>query len=70
MPVISQSKDKKTMKFGQLIEYNQRHVFLSKHHAKNEVGRLVSDFLFSEKTLYEVKPSGLQLSVDVFPQPS
>ena len=34
---------------------------------KNEAGRLVPDlFLFFEKTLYEVKAGGLQLSFDMF----
>ena len=36
LPDISKSKDNKTMKFGQLIEYN----------AENEAGRLVSDLFF------------------------
>ena len=30
LPNISQSKDNKTMKFGQLIEYNKRNIFLQK----------------------------------------
>ena len=30
LPNISQSKDSKTMKFGQLIEYNKRNIFLQK----------------------------------------
>ena len=30
LPNISQSKDKQTMKFGQLIEYNKRNIFLQK----------------------------------------
>ena len=29
-PSISQSKDNQTMKFGQLIEYNKRNIFLQK----------------------------------------
>ena len=28
LPNISQSKDNETMKFGQLIEYNMRNIFL------------------------------------------
>ena len=37
------------MKFGQLIEYNKRNIFL-KNYVENEAGRLVSDsFLFFEK---------------------
>ena len=30
LPNISQSKDKQTMKFGQLIEYNKGNIFLQK----------------------------------------
>ena len=30
-PNISRSKDKLTMKFGQLIEYNTRNIFLEKY---------------------------------------
>ena len=46
LPNISRSKDNHTMKFGQLIEYNNRILFF-KSHAENEGGRLVLDaFLF------------------------
>ena len=46
---ISQSKGNQTMKFGQLIEYNKRNIFLQ-NYAENEAGRLVPDlFLFLEK---------------------
>ena len=30
LPSISQSKGKQTMKFGQLLEYNKRNIFLQK----------------------------------------
>ena len=49
------------MKFGQLIKYNLRNIFLSifKKYAENETGRLVPDlFLFFIKALYEVKANG------------
>ena len=50
------------MKFGQLVEYNQRNIFIQKY-AQNEAGRLVPDlFLVFQKALYQVKTSGLQLS--------
>ena len=63
---ISQNKGNQTMKFGQLIEYNNRNTFL-KTHAQNEAGRVVLDlFLFFRKALYEVKASGLQLSFNIF----
>ena len=53
------------MKFGQVIEYNKREVFL--HHAENEAWRLVPDlFLFLKKPLHEIKASGLQLSFNIF----
>ena len=42
-----------------------------KNHAENAAGRLVSDlFLFFKKALYEVKANGLQLSFNIFRQPS
>ena len=34
LPNISRSKDNQTMKFGQLIEYNMRNVFLEKSYKK------------------------------------
>ena len=46
MPIISKSKGSQTMKYGQLIEYNKRNIFLQE----------LSDlFLFFEKSQYEVK---------------
>ena len=42
LPNISQSKGNKTMKFGQLIEYNKRNVFF-KDYAENEAERLAPD---------------------------
>ena len=48
LPDISQSKGNQTMKFGQLIEYNKRNIFLQKF-AENE-GRETSSrplFIFS-----------------------
>ena len=46
LPNISQSKGNQTMKYGQLIEYNKRNIFLQK---------LSYLFLFFEKSQYEVK---------------
>ena len=34
LPDISQSKGNKTMKFGQLIEYNKGNIFLQKFYRK------------------------------------
>ena len=58
------------MKFGKLVKYNSRKIFFVKNHAENEARRLVLDFYFfffkKKKTLYEVKASGLQLSVNAY----
>ena len=49
LPNISQSKGNKTKKLGQLIEYNNRNIFLQTF-TEDEAGRLVSDlFLFFKK---------------------
>ena len=54
-PKISQGKGSRAIKFGQVIEF--------KNYAENEVRRLVPDlFLLFEKTLYEVKASGIGLN--------
>ena len=54
------------MKFGQLIEYNKRNIFLQ-NHTENEAGRLVLDFsLFFKKTLNAVKASGLRFTFNIF----
>ena len=66
-PNILRSKGNQTMKFGQLIEYNKRNIFFLKNHTENEAGRpLPGFFLFFEKSIYEVKTSGLQLSFNIF----
>ena len=42
-------------------------MYFFKNHTENEAGRLVPGlFLFSEKALYEVKASCLQLSFNIF----
>ena len=48
------------MQFGQLKEYNVR------DYEKNEAGRLVPDFLFSQKALNQVKASSQHLSFNIF----
>ena len=51
LPNISRSKGNQTIKFRQLIEYNNINILL-KNHAKIETGRLVPDlFLFFKKAL-------------------
>ena len=47
LPNISRSKDNQTMKFGQLIEYNMRNIFLEKSYTK--CGGETSTRPFSEK---------------------
>ena len=55
------------MKFGQVIGYNNRNIFLLKNHSENEARRLVLDrSLFFRKVLFEVKASGLQLNFNIF----
>ena len=53
LPHISRSKGNREMKFGQLIEYDVRNVFL-KNHDEKQAGRLVLDLflLFFKKKLY------------------
>ena len=47
---ISRIKGSKTMKFGQLMEYPKRNIFL---YAENEAGKLIPDrYLFFKKALY------------------
>ena len=46
LPNISTSKGNQTMKFGQLIDYNVRNIFL-KNHTQNVMEKLVPDpFIF------------------------
>ena len=48
LPIISQSKGNQKMKFGKLIEYDKRSIFLLKLLA-NEARRLVPDLSFFKK---------------------
>ena len=68
LPNISRSKDGQTIKFCQLIEYNNINIFLQKSCRKwSRAGRLVPDlFLFFQKAFYEVNASGLQLSLIIY----
>ena len=44
LPNISQSKDNQNIRFGQLIEYNKRSIFLRiKNYVEKKAGRLVPD---------------------------
>ena len=54
------------MELVQFVEYNKK-IFSLKNHAENKADRLVPDlFLFFKKAYYEVKASGLQLSLTIF----
>ena len=53
------------MKFGYLIEYNKRNIFLEKS-CRNEAKRLVLGVFLFFKRLYEMKASDLQLSFSTF----
>ena len=50
LPNISRYKDKQTMNFGQLIEYNMKNIFLEKLYTK--CGGKTSPRPFSEKLEY------------------
>ena len=52
------------MKIGQEMNIT-REIVLFKNHAENESGSLVPDLFIFQKTLYEVKASGLQLSFNI-----
>ena len=63
---FSRSKGNQTLKFSQVIEYNNK-IFFFKNHGKSAAGRLVPDlFLCFKNALYEAKASGLQLSFNHF----
>ena len=49
LPNISQSKEDQTMKFGQLLEYNKRNIFLQKLCRKWGKETSSRPFLFSKK---------------------
>ena len=55
------------MKYGQVIEDNNKRSIVPQNYAENEAGRLVADhFLCFKKALYKVKASGLQLNFSIF----
>ena len=62
---ISQSKSNQTIKFGQLIEYNKRNIFLQKSCRKRGI-ETSSTPPFFKKSLNAVKASGLQLTFNIF----
>ena len=48
LPDISKRKDSQTMKFGQLIEYNVRNIFLQKSFRKRNKKEMILVLVFSE----------------------
>ena len=52
LPNISRSKDNKTIKFGQLIGYNMKNIFLEKSYTK--YGGETSPRPFSEKLKFSI----------------
>ena len=44
----------------------KKEILFFKNHAEIEAGRLVPDFCFSKKPLYEANASDLQLSFNIF----
>ena len=67
---MSRIKKNQTIKFGQLIEYPREIIFF-KNYAENDAWKLVPDrFLFFQKSLHQVKASGLQLDFLIFRYPS
>ena len=71
LPNISQSKGNQTNKFGQLIEHNLRIICLQNLCGiRGRVNSSKPFFFFLKETLYEFKTSGLQLSFNIFRQPS
>ena len=54
------------MKLGQLIECNNKKIFV-KNYAENEEWRLVPDFfVFFKNAEHEIKATGMQLSFNIF----
>ena len=75
LPNISSSKANQTMKFGQLINWKVRNIFLKKSYKEDQFQRLVPRtswrlvpdlFFIFEKSFYKVKASGLHLSFNIF----
>ena len=66
LPNISRSKGNQAMKFGQLIKYSTRNIFLE-NHAEKELGRQVQGISwFFKKVLFKVEASGQHLSFKIF----
>ena len=65
------SHEVKTTRLWSVNRILIREIFFFRNHAKNVVGRLDPDlFLLFKKSLYEVNTNGLQLSFNIFRQPS
>ena len=66
LPNASRSKDNQTMKFGQLIEYDEKNIFLKKPWRKRGRETSFTPLFVFKKALYDVKTSDLELSFNIF----
>ena len=67
LPTISRNKDNQAMKFGQLIKYSVKNIFLQKlcrKWSKETISRPL--LVFYQKALYKVRAKGQHLSFNIF----
>ena len=67
LPTISRNKDNQAMKFGQLIKYSVKNIFLQKlcrKWGKETISRPL--LVFYQKALYKVRAKGQHLSFNIF----
>ena len=62
---ISRSKGNQTMKFGELMKYNVKKIFL-KNHTENETGRRVPNLFFFFKKALKKSKLCMHLSLNIF----
>ena len=65
---ILRSKENQAMKFSQLIEYNNRNIFLQKSYGKRPK-KLAPDLFFLKNALYGVKANSCSLVSVYFDSP-
>ena len=51
LPNISRSKGNRTIKFGQLVEYNMRNIFLEKSYTKYDIETIPRSFSKKSKLI-------------------
>ena len=64
--MLPRSKHNQTTKFGQLIQYNGRNIYLQKSCRKWDKATSPDIFLFYKKALCKIQLSGQHLSFNVF----